>query len=259
MLSRLEARFIRLFQSIFYFIVSISHLLILLIFCRVSIEGKNNIPKKGRFILAANHQNFYDGFFLAYACGLFSRKVSFVIARRALKTRFLQLLAMLIGSVVIGNGQEEYQKALKKLNRILSHGGPVGIFPEGEVSKHEIPKKFKGGVAKISIDSKTKVIPVYLCGTYNLRYPKYLLTRPHILLKIGKPIELYNYASVCGNNLDQIAEILRRRIIDLSELSKDKRADTTNKYNAMSFTAMYSKSLEEDLTEVQEGKLSIAK
>lgn len=218
MLSRLEARFIRTSQSIFYFIVCSIHLLILLIFFRVSIEGKNNIPKKGRFILAANHQNFFDGFFIAYACNPF-RKVSFVIAKRALKTKFYQMLAKLIGSVVIGNEQEEYQRALKKLNKVLSHGGPIGIFPEGEVSKHKFPRKFKGGVAKISIDSKTKVIPVYLCGTYNLRHTKYWLTSPEISIKIGKPIELYNYASVCGNNLDQMAEILRKKIVELSGLN----------------------------------------
>ena len=215
MLNRIEAKLIKFFQSFFYFWTTCTGFLIFSLFLRLRVEGKEDIPRKGRFILAANHQNFFDGFFLSFALGPF-RKISFVIAKRALKSKFRQIWAKSIGSVLIGNDVEEYQRALKKLNNTLTHGGPVGIFPEGDVSKQRLPRKFKGGVAKLSLDSKTKVVPIYLSGTYNLRYLKYWLKRPEVIIRVGKPIELYNYEKLYGNSLEEMANVLREKIVELS-------------------------------------------
>ena len=217
MINRLELKLVKISQSFFYFCVWMLKFIIFSLFINIQLEGKRHIPKKGRFILAANHQNFFDGFFVAYALGPF-KKISFVIATRSLRKKSMRLLARLMGSVLLGNSPEEYQRILKKLNKILSHGGRVGIFPEGDVSPRPIPKKFKGGVAKLSIDSKTKVVPIFLSGTYNLRYLKYWLAKPTITIKIGKPVELYNYANETGNNLEYIASILREEITGLAHL-----------------------------------------
>ncbi len=232
MLNRLELKLVRFFHGFFYFLLCMTGSVIFSLFCRIEIEGRRHIPKKGRFILAANHQNFYDGFLIAYVAGPFQR-ISFVIAKRALKAKSAQIFARLIGSVLLGNSIEDYQRVLKKLNKILSHGGRVGIFPEGDVSSRAIPRKFKGGVSKLSIDSRTKVIPVFLSGSYNLRYLKYWFSRPKILIRIGEPVPLYNYAERCGNNLDQIASVLRDKIVEIgnpSDIMQIDRIPTINTY-----------------------------
>lgn len=244
MMHRIEARLIKLSQSFFYLLLSSLSFLIFSAFFRLRIEGKENIPKRGRFILAANHQNFFDGFFLSFAPGIF-KKVSFVIAKRALKLNFFQLLAKLIGAVLIGNEQEEYKRAIKRLNKILTHGGYVGIFPEGNVSSHKLPRKFKGGVAKLSLDSKTKVIPVYLNGTYNLREFSYWLKRPEILIRIGEPFELYKYAPLCGNNLDQMAAILKEKILGLADLKDTKKNELLIPERLRSLTGIYESQVQE--------------
>ncbi len=238
MINRLELKLVKISQSFFYFCLWMLQFIVLSFFCNIKLEGQRSIPKNGRFILAANHQNFYDGFFTAYALGPF-KKVSFIIAKRALKSKFTQLLARLIGSVLLGSSVEEYQRVLKNLNKVLSHGGRVGIFPEGDISPGPIPRKFKGGVAKLSIDSKTKVIPIFLSGTYNLRYFKYLLSRPTITIKIGKPIELYNYVSENGNNLDQVASVLREQIIDLAALQEAKDFGDSGNFDSTPFLNTY--------------------
>ena len=224
----------------------------LILLVKIKIEGIENIPKRGRFILAANHQNFFDGFLLACAVGP-ARKVSFVIAKRAVKLKFYQLVLKMLGSVIIGNEPEEYQRALKKLNKILSHGGIIGIFPEGDVSRHKMPGKFKGGVAKLSLDSKTRVIPVYLSGTYGLRNIKYLLKRPEIVIKVGEPVDLYNYAKLCENNLEQIAMFLRRKIIELMGIKEYDNLTTVDS-TTLSLDKLLSK---KDLSE-QVNKIKIA-
>lgn len=234
MLSRIEAKFIKLSQNIFYFFVWNLYAIVLLPFVRLNIEGKENIPKKGRFILAANHQNFVDGFFISYPLGPLKRP-TFVVAKRALKFKIFQILAKLIGSVLICNELEEYQRTLKKLNRVLSHGGVVGIFPEGDISNSKIPKKFKGGVSKLSIDSTSKVIPAYIDGTFGLRNFKYWLLRPEITIKFGEPLDLYNYSPKNGNNLDEIAVLLREKIIELSGLKEFKKLNSKTFSNVSSY------------------------
>ena len=202
-------------------------------------SGLENFTKHGRYILAGNHQNFCDGFLLTYYLGPL-KKVNFIIAKRALKTRFYRFLARAMGSVLIGNEIEEYQRALKKLNRILAHGGIVGIFPEGDISSHTKPRRFKPGVAKSSIDSKVPVIPIYLNGTYNLRFFSYWLKRPEIEIKIGNPVHLYDFATKFGNNLDQMASVLRENVISLID-TKDFNSST-----------VYESSINEVLAKAQE-------
>lgn len=216
MLNRVNLRLFKFLNAFVYFFIWLSNFLVLYTFFKVKVIGKENIPKYGRFILAGNHQNFIDGFFLCSSIGPF-RRIIFVIAKRALKSVFFQLLAKLSGFVLIGNEIEEYQRAIKKLNRLLAHGEPVAIFPEGDISKNPIPKKFKGGVAKLSLDTQTKVIPIYLSGTYNLRNLSYWFKRSTITVKIGTPISLYNYADLCENSLEKIAALLREEIIALAE------------------------------------------
>ena len=244
MINRLELKLVKISQSFFYFCVWMLKFIAFAPFCNIKLEGQRYIPKKGRFILAANHQNFYDGFFTAYALGPF-KKVSFMIAKRSIKSRSMRLLARLIGSVLLSNSLEDYQRVLKKLNNTLSHGGRVGIFPEGDVSPRPIPRKFKGGVAKLSIDSRTKVVPVFLSGTYNLRYLRYWLTRPTITIKIGKPVELYNYASENGNNLEQVAAILREKIIELGALEETKDLASLENLDSAQFLNTYKPPIKE--------------
>lgn len=220
MIKKAEAKIIRVFHSVMYMIVwSVFYIWFLvskLFFIKFIIKGKHNLPKKGRFILAANHQNFFDGFLISFLYNPL-KVITPLIAKRALKHRFFELVARSMDAAILEEGIEAYQRALKKLNRVLTHGGVVIIFPEGNISNNSIPKKFKGGVAKLSIDSRTKIIPIHLSGTYTLRIFKNWFKNPKVLIKIGKPIELYSYANEYNNDLDKLASLLRDKIIELSQ------------------------------------------
>lgn len=223
MIKKVEAKLIRFFHVFMYMMVCstfyVPYFIAKSFFVKVTIEGKDNLPKKGRFILAANHQNFYDGFLVSF---LYSplKIIHPIIARRALKPKFFELLAESIDAVILDDGIEAYQRALKKLNKVLMHGGVVTIFPEGGVSNSSTPKRFKGGVAKLSIDSRSKVVPIHISGTYNLRALKFWFKNPEVKIIIGKPIELYRYADEYNNDLGKLASFLRDNIVALSTTSQ---------------------------------------
>lgn len=252
MISRLKSKVARLYSSLVYFILwSISYIYFF-VFCNINIIGRENIPKRGRFIIASNHQNFFDGNLLANIFPPY-RRVSFLISKRPLKLSFTRYLAKTIGLVLIGNSIEEYQRALKRLNNYLTHGGIVGIFPEGTVTGFSTPIKFKGGVAKLSLDSQSNVIPIYLSGTFNLRKLNYCLSRPTITVKIGKPIGLYNYTGICGNNLDKMAAILREKVLELAE---PKQIEVTE--DSKSLVDISKKQIESDLVSKNSSPLGTA-
>ena len=214
MLSRVEILIVRVSQWFFHFLYWTGMFIVFSLFFNIRVEGKENIPKKGRLIFAANHQNFFDGFFIAYLEGPL-KKSTYVIAKRALNN-FFQILFKLIGAVLLGSSREDYQNLLKKLNNVLHHGGRVVIFPEGDISSREIPKRFKGGVIRLSNSSRTRILPIYINGSYNIRFFWYWFRRSEILIRVGKPIELYKYADSSEYNSENLAAILRNEVLKLS-------------------------------------------
>lgn len=219
MLNRVEIAIVRVTQVFFHFLYWIGMYIVFSLFFNIKVEGKENIPKKGRLIFAANHQNFFDGFFVAYLEGPF-KKSTYVIAKRSLN-KFFQISFKLIGAVLLGNSREDYQNLLKKLNNVLRHGGRVVIFPEGDISSSQIPKRFKGGVIRLSKSSVTKILPVYINGSYNIRFFSYWFRRSEILIRVGKPIELYKYADASNYNSENLASILRNEVIKLGDFMQE--------------------------------------
>lgn len=205
----------KLFNSISYFLVSKIFHLLAFSFFDVKVEGLENIPKKGRFIFAGNHQNFVDGAFITF----FSpRKTKFLVAKRSVVG--LAKFVLLTTGTSVNYEKNDYLEALKQLKKHLDLDNVIGIFPEGDVSRRTLPRKFKGGVSKLSIDSEAPVIPVYINGTFELRKLSYWFKRSKILLRFGKPFDLYKESDKYKFDLDKMAEILRSKIIELSGLKE---------------------------------------
>ena len=219
-------------ESFFYFIVwsylYITFMVIPLLFYKVRFEGVENLPKGGRYVIAANHQNFFDGLLPACIFGPI-RKICFLVSKKSLKNKMFLLIARLMGSVIVDSDVESIQKAFEELHKTLNKNGIVVIFPEGKVSSKEVPSKFKGGVAKLSIDAQVAVVPAYLKGTYELRYFKKWFKSHEIIFKIGKPIELYKIADEYNYNLESAAEFLREQIISLSGIGNAVEIEQTER------------------------------
>ena len=80
--------------------------------------------------------------------------------------------------------------AMLTAERILKHGGVVGMFPEGTRSRTGYMGEFHGGTAVIALHSGATVLPCAMTGTEVLRNPLNLLKRPRFTVSIGEPIYL---------------------------------------------------------------------
>lgn len=143
------------------FIVMRYHAFALLLFAGVymKIEGKENIPKEGAFIICPNHSSFLDIFCL-YT--LFSQYFVFVGKKEIEKWPIFHLYYTSGMNILVDrNNKLGDIKALKRMTSELKNGNPLVIFPEGTIS-FQAPKMvpFKAGAFSIAIKNQVPILPV---------------------------------------------------------------------------------------------------
>jgi len=96
-------------------------------FYRLQSLNGNVLPKKGPYLLLANHCNNLDGLFLQ--C-LINRPIHFVVTDAMFKKKTLGQLMEFVGFIPKRKLVTD-SKAIRQIIRTIKQGGIVGIFPEG--------------------------------------------------------------------------------------------------------------------------------
>ncbi|MGQ9545791.1 MAG: lysophospholipid acyltransferase family protein [Dehalococcoidia bacterium] len=153
------------------------------------VEGKENIPLNGPFILITNHLNLVDPFLLLFA---FPRWINFVAKEELFHSPFLRFWLHWAGSVPISrNGKvRDKQKTLRSARYALERGAVLGMFPEGGRSQDAKLTEGKPGCAIIAVRTNVPLLPVGIIGTDKVKGISWLWRRPRIIVRIGKPINL---------------------------------------------------------------------
>jgi 1-acyl-sn-glycerol-3-phosphate acyltransferase len=141
---------------------------------RFVVEGRENIPRSGNYVVIANHLNWLDEFTLLYLFPVEPR-LHFLADPTILVTRKLQwwLVRTTGGYVPVVRERHGDQVLYKHVDRALALGGAVAIFPEGNYGPREgelLP--FHKGFAHFAIKAGVPAIPVALSGTKDLWFRK---------------------------------------------------------------------------------------
>lgn len=169
----------------FYIIIkSFSWIIFKLIF-RLKIIGRENIPKTGPFVIAANHSSLLDGFVLV---SFVRAKITFMSAAYLFKMPFVGNVLRGVGAIPV-QGKGSDIKLIKKAMKVLQAGGVLGIFPEGRITNEKDDFSAKAGAAYLAIKADVPIIPMAIKGAdkalpVGAKFPK--LNK--IEVKIGKPI-----------------------------------------------------------------------
>ncbi len=146
-----------------------------------SIEGKENFPISGPYIMAGNHVAAMEVLLMA----LFSpHQVEILGAGDIPLDPNLAPFANLHGFIPINRGAVD-QKALNHAVNVLNLGGVVGIFPEGGIWSRNI-KQAKIGVSWISQRSLSPVLPIGFIGMHGALTQMLRFKKPIIKLRVGK-------------------------------------------------------------------------
>ena len=179
------------FEKRFRFVTSLNFFYVFLIrWCcgiQVKIEGYENLPKSGAYVVVANHQSEWETIFFQTLI----RPHCIVLKQELLKIPFFGWALALLDPIALDRSQK--RGALKQLlgqgKDRLERGVPIVIFPQGtRLPTGELGVFNKGG-AMLAASAQVPLIP--MAHNAGLYWPgKSLLKKPGtITLRIGTPIE----------------------------------------------------------------------
>lgn len=177
---------------------------------RCVVEGLENVPSAGPFLLVSNHISMIDPPSLG---ALLPRRITFMAKEEAFRDPLLGRVVRWYGAFAVKRGQPDRQ-ALRTATAVLKGGGVVGMFPEGTRSKTGRLNKAFAGSALVAHMAKAPILPVAITGTERIKGPFSLLTRPAITLRVGKPFTLERGEGDRGD-LDTMTASMMARIAAL--------------------------------------------
>ena len=136
------------------------------IYNRMSIRGTENIPVKGQFIMAANHQSYFDGaMVMAGVPWSVIDNCYFYATEEHVNNPTLRALARRHNIILME--RRNLKNSILKLAEVLKQGKNIVIFPEGTRSRNGGMTTFKKTFAILSKELGVPVLPVVINGAYD--------------------------------------------------------------------------------------------
>ncbi len=172
-----------------------------------SVEGLENLPKSGGYLICPNHKQFNDPLILA---AIIKKRLCFFAKAELFKNKILDKFFRSVGCVPVDRSTGSL-KSLRICIKLLKDENSLIIFPEGTRRCMHLAD-VKPGAVMFAIKSEVPIIPV---GISRLRpFSK-------TVVKFGEPI-YYNeyYESKLSN--DDYKSLVNKLISKIYELVEDK-------------------------------------
>ena len=169
---------------------------LLMLIYRIRIEGRQNVPKKGAAIIAANHLSFLDSFFIPLSVD--RRKVTYLAKADYFRSWKTAWFFKMVGQIPTEReGGAKSQRSLDVALGVLGDGKLLGIYPEGTRSPDGYLHRGRTGVARLALTARVPVIPCGLVGTDHVmpksaKLPR-LRGRPMVRVRFGEPLDFSRY------------------------------------------------------------------
>lgn len=174
------------------------------------IDGRENVPRRGPFILASNHQSWFDPPIVGSTC---PREIHYAAKKELFTTPIVGSLVTYLNSIPVRRSGFD-REALIRLGEVLASGGAVIFFPEGTRFLDGKLHPPKAGVGMMALKYNVPIVPVYVSGSARIRRQilkrrlKVTFGRPFTLAELG---ELHRgkeaYYAVAEAVMKRIAEV----------------------------------------------------
>lgn len=165
---------------------------------RPKVEGRKNVPREGRVIIASNHLSFADSMVIPM---LTPRKVRFLakaeyFAGRGPKGRVVKRFFTAIGAIPVKRGDARAAKeSLETAMNVLDGEDAFAIYPEGTRSRDGRLYRGRTGVGWLALSAGAPVVPVALVGTEQLQPVGKKVPRVRrVRVRFGKPLTFPEFA-----------------------------------------------------------------
>lgn len=173
---------------------------------KVTISGRENIPRSGGAIVVANHSHVIDPLLISAA---FPRILNWVSKIENYYTPFFRTFLQIGGSIPIRRGQSD-KNALRLMRKTIENNRALGIFPEGTRTRTGYINLFHTGAARMCLEYNVPYIPVGIEGSYKLK------VGDKIHIRIGKPVYPKGLPATY-NNAKKLTDQMKQDILTLSQ------------------------------------------
>lgn len=185
------------------------------------VQGRENIPERGPYVLLMNHQSMVD---IVIAWLICPASVRFIAKRAIAYFPVIGWAMWVYGMVWLERGDARAAlRGIKKAAAILERGMILCAFPEGTRSRDGTIAPFKKGVFLLAAKAGVPIVPVALEGAGVLAPAKGFRPRPvNIRVRIGAPI------ATRGVERAVLIHQVRDAIIDMNLALGGKGGDKAN-------------------------------
>lgn len=187
-----------------------------------TVEGLENVPGEGAYLVVANHCSNLDPPFLGWAVGHRTGRVVHFMAKDEMRRwPVVGWMARSAGAFFVRRGEAD-RAAQRVALEVLQAGRPLAVFPEGTRSRDGRLNQARLGAAMLAMRTDVPVLPVGISGTHRIfpgrsRWPH----RSRITFRIGPTFRLPHADGVDREALRQGSERIMREIA--AQLPPDQR------------------------------------
>ena len=191
--------------SVFWPLAAIIAPLISLLF-KLEIEGAENLPREGAYVLAPNHYSESDPLAVALAVWKAGRAPRFMAKESLIRVPVLGWILRITGMVPVARSSSaaSARRTLETSETLVDLGRGVIVYPEGTLTRDPAmwPMRGKTGAVRLALADGIPVITMaqWGCQAVLPRYGKlklWPLRRP-VRVIIGKPVDLSRFRGTTG-------------------------------------------------------------
>ena len=152
---------------------------------RLRVEGVENLPSDGGYVLAANHTSNLDPWPLAMP--LWPKHFLRFMAKSELYWWPLGAIITAGGGFPVRRGEGDIE-AIRTAVQLARDGDIVAMFPHGTRQRKGLVKKYQPrshtGAARIALEAGVPLVPAAIAGT------DHLLQLQQLRVRYGKPLDI---------------------------------------------------------------------
>jgi 1-acyl-sn-glycerol-3-phosphate acyltransferase len=148
---------------------------------RMTIEGRENVPKTGAFIISPVHRSNLD---TPIAGCAMTRRARYLAKDSMWDIRPLGWLVSALGGFPVARGTAD-REALKRCIEVLKTGEPLVLFPEGTRRAGPVIEALFDGAAFVASKSGAPILPIGIGGSERImpRGAKFIYPRKvHVII-----------------------------------------------------------------------------
>jgi 1-acyl-sn-glycerol-3-phosphate acyltransferase len=163
--------------------------LIVRLFLRLEMQGLENIPASGSYVIASNHLGRLDPVLIYYVSG--RRDIIMLVAEKYRKSAVWRWFVKQLDAIFVNRFEADFGAVRQALSR-LRKGGVLVLAPEGTRSKTGALIEGRPGVSYMAAKAGVPIIPVAITGTEDRKVVASLkrLRRPKVIARAGNAFTL---------------------------------------------------------------------